>query len=215
MRRQADTQQFSRRSTKLFFVVAAVLMAFSRSRVQAAGPAAAAPGSAAAAGSPVRRIVVSIPDRKLVLLEDGRVVKIYRVAIGASASPTPSGQFKIVHRIPNPTYYAPGVVLPPGPENPLGTHWIGLDLKHFGIHGTNQPRSIGRKASHGCIRMRNEDVAELFARVRAGDTVELLAERTEETVQLFGGDRPAVLSAQAAPAGETLQAAPAASAAQQ
>ena len=215
MRRQAETQQFSRRSTNLLFIVAAVLMAFSRSRVQAAGPAAAAPGSAAAAGSPVRRIVVSIPDRKLVLLEDGRVVKIYRVAIGASASPTPSGQFKIVHRVPHPAYYAPGVVLPPGPENPLGTHWIGLDLKHFGIHGTNQPRSIGRKASHGCIRMRNEDVAELFARVHAGDTVELLAERTEETVQLFGGDRPAVLSAQAAPAVETLQAAPAASAAQQ
>lgn len=143
----------------------------------------------------MRRILVSIPDRKLALLEDERVVKIYRVAVGAPDSSSPAGEFKIVHRIPHPTYYAPGVVLPPGPENPLGTHWIGFASKGFGIHGTNVPRSIGRNASHGCIRMRNRDIADLFDRVRAGDSVELIAEHTEETARLFGGAAPAALDA--------------------
>jgi lipoprotein-anchoring transpeptidase ErfK/SrfK len=96
-----------------------------------------------------RRIVVSIPDRKLALIEDGRIVKTYPVAVGAAVSPSPAGEFKIAHRILHPTYYAPGVVIPPGKENPLGTRWLGLTEKGYGIHGTNEPRSIGRRASHG------------------------------------------------------------------
>ena len=146
-----------------------------------------------------RRIVVSIPDRKLALLEDGQVVKVYRIAVGAPNSPSPSGHFMIVHRVANPTYYTPGAVVPPSVENPLGTRWIGLDLPHFGIHGTNQPLSIGRRASHGCVRMRNRDAEHLFERVRVGDPVELIAERTEETAQIFGGPRPAVISSPATP----------------
>jgi lipoprotein-anchoring transpeptidase ErfK/SrfK len=192
MRRQADTQRFPSFAARLqsaFFMTAAILMAMSRARAQGQQETAA-PLSRKEDAQPVRRIVVSIDDRKLALLEDGRVVKIYRVAVGAPGSPSPSGQFKIVHRIPNPNYYAPGVVLPPGPENPLGTRWIGLDLKGFGIHGTNQPGSIGRNASHGCIRMRNSDAEDLFERVRAGDSVELIAEHTETTARLFGGPHP-------------------------
>lgn len=68
----------------------------------------------------IRRIVVSIRDRKLALIENGKIVKIYRVAVGAEVSPSPRGEFTIVHRIPEPTYYAPGVVIPPGRDNPLG-----------------------------------------------------------------------------------------------
>lgn len=154
---------------------------------------------AAAPSEPVRCIVVSIPDRKLALVEDGRVVKIYQVAIGARVSPTPSGVFTIANRILLPTYYAPGIVLAPGPGNPLGTRWIGLSVRSFGIHGTNQPSSIGRPRSHGCVRMRNSDVEDLFERVRAGDRVELVAERTEEIANIFGGQAAAepVLSAAA------------------
>lgn len=136
---------------------------------------------------PVRRILVSIPDRKLALIEDGRVVRIYRVAVGAPESPSPTGEFSIVQRLTNPAYYAPGIVIPAGPENPLGPRWLGLSLKSFGIHGTNQPRSIGRNASHGCIRMRNRDVKKLFARVRAGDAVELHGQRDAEVARVFGG----------------------------
>jgi lipoprotein-anchoring transpeptidase ErfK/SrfK len=128
-----------------------------------------------------RRVVVSIPDRKAVLLaEDGTVVKMYPVAVGARRSPSPTGEFEIVNLIPKPTYYAPGVVIGPGTANPLGTRWIGLSRKGYGIHGTNEPRSIGRRASHGCIRMRNRDVEELFEMVAVGDRVELHAERPAE-----------------------------------
>jgi lipoprotein-anchoring transpeptidase ErfK/SrfK len=134
-----------------------------------------------------RRIVVSIPDRKLALIEDGRVVKTYRVAVGAPASPSPAGEFTIAHRIAHPTYYAPGIIIPPGQANPLGTRWLGLDQRGYGIHGTNQPRSIGHRASHGCIRMRNHDMEELFELVEVGDAVELRAERTAELAEIFGG----------------------------
>lgn len=136
--------------------------------------------------SPVRRIVVSIPDRKLALVEDGRVVKAYHIAVGAPGTASPAGEFKIVHRLKEPTYYAPGKVIPPGEANPLGTRWLGLDLKGFGIHGTNEPGSIGRRASHGCIRMRNADVEELFELVRAGNAVELHTTRTTEVAAIFG-----------------------------
>lgn len=134
----------------------------------------------------VRRIVVSIPDRKLALIVGDRVVKSYPVAVGAKVSPSPSGDFKIAHRIPQPTYYAPGKIIPPGKDNPLGTRWLGLGQRGYGIHGTNEPRSVGRNVSHGCIRMRNRDIKELFEMVRVGDVVELHAERTEELAQILG-----------------------------
>lgn len=142
--------------------------------------------------SPARRIVVSIPDRKLALLENGQVVKVYQVAVGAPDSPSPSGDFQIARRLEKPTYYKPGVVIGPGPSNPLGPRWIGLNVKGFGIHGTNRPGSVGKNASHGCIRLRNRDVEDLFARVQVGDRVSFIAERDEEVTRIFGGpDLPA------------------------
>jgi lipoprotein-anchoring transpeptidase ErfK/SrfK len=141
---------------------------------------------------PQRRIVVSIPDRKLALIEDGRVIKVYPTAVGRAASPTPSGTFTIVQRISNPAWYAPGKVVAPGKGNPLGTRWLGLNRKSYGIHGTNEPRSIGRNASHGCVRMRNRDVEDLFARVAVGDLVELHGERDAELAQIFGEGDPSV-----------------------
>jgi len=143
-----------------------------------------------------RRIVVSIPDRKLALVEDGRVVKVYPVAVGAAVSPSPAGEFRIAHRIMRPTYYAPGKVIPPGKANPLGTRWLGLNQKGYGIHGTNQPRSVGHRASHGCIRMRNRDVEELFERVRVGDVVELHAEPTIELAEIFSAAEVSASDAQ-------------------
>jgi hypothetical protein len=89
-------------------------------------------------------------------------------------------------RVENPTYYHEGQVILPGPANPVGTRWIGLDKKGYGIHGTNLPRSIGKAASHGCIRMRRRDLEELFAQVRGGDQVEIVGERNDETAAIFG-----------------------------
>jgi lipoprotein-anchoring transpeptidase ErfK/SrfK len=134
----------------------------------------------------MRRIVVSIPDRKLALIEDGRVVKIYSTAVGAVRTPSPTGSFKIATHLEDPTWYTKGKVVPPGKSNPLGTRWLGLSLKGYGIHGTSNPASIGHNASHGCIRMRNRDVEELYKLVAVGDTVELHGERNPELDQIFG-----------------------------
>ncbi|MGQ9634045.1 MAG: L,D-transpeptidase [Bryobacteraceae bacterium] len=127
-----------------------------------------------------RRIVVSIPDRQLAVVEDGRILKIYSVAVGSPRTPSPAGTFRITTRVVNPAWYQPGKVVPPGPDNPLGPRWIGLDRNGYGIHGTNSPRSIGAAKSRGCIRMRNADVVELFNRVAVGDQVELRQEPMAE-----------------------------------
>src|SRR6185437_3318721 len=132
-----------------------------------------------------REIVVSLLHRKLALIENGEVIKIYPVAVGAEITPSPTGDFTIKTRIVRPTYYHPGKVIPAGPENPLGTRWIGLSTKGYGIHGTNEERSIGKAASHGCIRMHRRDLEDLFARVKAGDRVQIVAEETQETAQIF------------------------------
>ena len=143
-------------------------------------------GAGADAPSVARRVVVSIPDRMLALLDGEQVVSIYPIAVGAPVSPSPVGTFSVVTRVTNPTYYRPGKVIGPGASNPIGTRWIGLSVKGFGIHGTDDPRSIGFAKSHGCIRLRNQDVEQLFEQLRAGDVVELHAERTPEILQLFG-----------------------------
>ena len=141
-----------------------------------------------AAQQPQRQIIVSIPDRKLALLEDGDVLKVYDVAVGAEKSPSPAGDFTIVNRLENPTYYRPGVVMEAGANNPLGTRWMGLSQKGFGIHGTNQPQSIGKAASHGCIRMAQKDLEELFTFVHVGDAVSIRAERDDEVAAIFPND---------------------------
>jgi lipoprotein-anchoring transpeptidase ErfK/SrfK len=131
----------------------------------------------AAAKRSDRRIIVSIPDRKLVLLEGPRVLKIYDIAVGAASTPSPSGDFQIVSRIQNPTWFGHGKMIGPGRANPLGNRWLGLSIKGYGIHGTNAPDSIGKAASHGCIRMRKHDIEELFDLVDVGVSVELASER--------------------------------------
>jgi lipoprotein-anchoring transpeptidase ErfK/SrfK len=140
-----------------------------------------------AAQAMTRTIVVSLEDRRLALVEDGVVKKVYPVAVGKDATPSPTGTFTIVARVTNPTYYHSGKVIPPGPENPVGTRWMGLSQKGYGIHGTNEPHSVGKAASHGCIRMGRRDLEDLFAQVRAGDVVEIVGERNVETAAIFGG----------------------------
>lgn len=167
------------------FAAFALLAAFATASRQVAAQPAPPPQPKPAALS-TRRIVVSIPDRKLALLENDRILKIYDVAVGALVSPSPDGEYQLAQRLENPTYYHPGTVIAPGANNPLGPRWIGLNVKGFGIHGTNHPESIGQNASHGCIRLRNHDIEDLFARVHVGDRVSLISERNNEVVGLFG-----------------------------
>jgi lipoprotein-anchoring transpeptidase ErfK/SrfK len=150
-----------------------------------------------AAAQSMRKIIVSIPDRKLAVMESDKVIKIFATAVGAPKSPSPSGSFKIVQRLFEPTWYSKGKIVPPGKTCPIGTRWLGLSVKGYGIHGTNNPSSIGHNASHGCIRMRNHDVEELFGMVSVGDEVELIAERTAETQGIFGGTAAPVVVAAA------------------
>lgn len=93
----------------------------------------------------VRRIVVSLEDRKLALMEDGQVVKVYDVAIGKPSTPSPEGKFTIERRVKNPVYHHDGKTVQPGPSNPVGTRWMGLSVRGYGIHGTNAPKSIGKR----------------------------------------------------------------------
>jgi lipoprotein-anchoring transpeptidase ErfK/SrfK len=117
-----------------------------------APPRAQAPefAKAALARITVHWVLVSIPDRKLALFENGQVVRIYRVAVGKTSTPSPAGEFKVVNRV------------------------------------TNQPNSIGKAASTGCIRMGKQDLEQLFAIVDVGDTVEIRAERDEQIAEVFG-----------------------------
>jgi L,D-transpeptidase ErfK/SrfK len=126
-----------------------------------------------------KRIVISIPDRKLVLFEGDKAVKTYEVAVGKASTPSPEGTFAIINRVPHPTWYGPQGVVAPGKNNPLGSRWMGLSLKGYGIHGTNVPSSIGKAASHGCIRMRQTDLEELFELVTVGTIVELERQHDE------------------------------------
>ena len=130
-----------------------------------------------------RRVVVSLRERTLSLFENGQVVRVFPVAVGAPQTPTPVGTFTIKNRIPHPTYYRLGKVIGPGPANPLGTRWMGLDLKGYGIHGTDEPDSIGHARSHGCVRLRNDDVEQLFELLRPGDIVELRDEAATSGIQ--------------------------------
>lgn len=108
------------------------------------------------------RIVINRDERKLYLYDGGRLVKEYPVGLGRSGLETPLGQWKIVNK-----QYNPG--------GPFGTRWMGLSIPGYGIHGTNNPSSIGSYVSHGCIRMHNKDVEELFNKVPIGTLVTIVS----------------------------------------
>ena len=116
-------------------------------------------------------ILVDKSDNTLTLKEDGAVLKTYVVSTGSDNS-TPVGIFKVTTKLENPTWYRPGAVLGPHDKrNQLGTRWIGISKKGYGIHGTTEPEKLGRQASAGCIRMKNTDVEELYSLVRPGTEV--------------------------------------------
>jgi lipoprotein-anchoring transpeptidase ErfK/SrfK len=183
MERRAHSGRTKRAGFSRVYSLAAMLL------VAIAQAPAQDKSAASAAATRSRRIIVSIPDRKLALVEEGRVLRVYKVAVGARVSPSPTGEFKVVRRLTNPTYYHPGMVIPPGKSNPLGTRWIGLDRRGYGIHGTNQPWSIGRATSHGCIRLAKADLEQLFDEVRVGDVVEIHAHADAETAAIFSSGR--------------------------
>ena len=116
-------------------------------------------------------IWVDKSDNTLVLKGDDQVLKTYSVATGKDNS-TPVGTFKIKDKLENPTWFKAGAVKKPGDaDNQLGTRWMGFDLPHYGIHGTIDPTSLGKQVTAGCVRMKNEDVEELYKLVPPGTEV--------------------------------------------
>jgi lipoprotein-anchoring transpeptidase ErfK/SrfK len=181
------TSSIPTRESKAGLVLAAVLaMTTLSAALQTSTPPAAAPKAPEFAQASVRWIIVSLPDRKLALFKNGKVLRVYRVAVGRALTPSPIGEFKIANRVSDPTYYHKGQVIPAGENNPVGSRWMGLSAKSYGIHGTNQPKSIGKAASTGCIRMGKEDLEELFMLVEVGDAVQIVADRDEQIAEIFG-----------------------------
>lgn len=127
------------------------------------------------------RLEIQLSRRRVVLYRGDAVVKSYPIAVGRPGWETPKGTFMVKQMFKDPTWIHPlkkGIVIPGGdPENPLGRYWIGFwsDGKNWiGFHGTPNPRSVGTAASHGCIRMYNKDIEELFKQVSLGTVVTVI-----------------------------------------
>jgi lipoprotein-anchoring transpeptidase ErfK/SrfK len=127
-------------------------------------------------------IVVTRAANTLRLYHGKKLVRTFRVATGQAIDPTPSGIWRIKDKQRDPWWFPPTYdawakglkPVPPGPDNPLGTRWMGLNAPGVGIHGTDAPTSIGYSASHGCIRMQVPDAEWLFEHVRVGTPVVIL-----------------------------------------
>lgn len=121
-------------------------------------------------------LVIRLRDRKVYVYERDQVKTSFPIAIGRSGWETPTGEYQVLQMIKDPSWQNPfnGTVIPAGPNNPLGTRWIGFwtdGQNYIGFHGTPNEDSVGTAASHGCIRMYNNDVVQLFEMVEVGTVV--------------------------------------------
>ena len=116
-------------------------------------------------------VLVDKSQNLLTLKSGEEVVKVYHCSTGERGI-TPTGTYKIVNRIVDPVWK--GIVAPGDPENPLGTRWLGFDLPQYGIHGTNDPKTIGQPVTKGCVRLINSDVEELYTLLPEGTAVTIV-----------------------------------------
>ncbi len=132
-------------------------------------------------------IVVNIPEMRLYYFfpqGKSKVMRTFPIGIGDEGKDTPVGTFRVVQKILNPVWHVPPSIqrerpelpkaIPPGPENPLGSHALRLSLGDVLIHGTNRPFAVGRRVTHGCIRLYPEDIPKLFTMVPNGVKVTII-----------------------------------------
>lgn len=131
-------------------------------------------------------IVINLSELRLYFYpyHDAKFVFTFPIGIGDEGTETPLGVFSIIEKRVNPTWYVPKSIqeerpgmpaqVPPGPDNPLGTHALRLSIGPVLIHGTNKPWGTGRRVSHGCIRLYPEDIPELYRLVPIGSKVVIL-----------------------------------------
>jgi L,D-transpeptidase YnhG len=146
-------------------------------------PSVAAPGVAAPTEvkvtAPVleRKMVLKLRERRVYLYQGDQALTSFPVAVGKPGWETPKGNFKVMYKVVNPTFENPftGVVIPPGPNNPLGDRLIVFakmgNKGYAGFHGTTNESLIGQAVSHGCVRMKNRDIRALFEKIEVGTTV--------------------------------------------
>lgn len=124
-------------------------------------------------------IIVDLSDRRAYVYQQKTVIASYPIGIGKKGWETPTGTFKITNMQYNPAWKHPitGQVFPSGPRSPLGVRWIGFwtdGHSHIGFHGTPYNHVVGSPVSHGCLRMRNNDVASLYRKVRVGTQIQVI-----------------------------------------
>lgn len=131
-------------------------------------------------------IVVNLAEMRLYHfpLRAGEPIATYPVGIGDEGTGTPTGSYRVVEKIIRPVWHVPASIrkrnpwmpksVPPGPDNPLGSHALRLSARKILIHGTNRPFGVGRRVSHGCIRLYPEDIVPLFGRVGVGTRVTIV-----------------------------------------
>ena len=133
---------------------------------------------------PRKGLVLNVAEMRLYYyLPDSRVMT-FPLGVGVYGQETPAGEYLIGQKRTNPTWYVPKSiqaemehprkVVPPGPDNPLGKYWMRLSHTTYGIHGTNNPWAIGRRVTHGCIRLYPEDIAYLYPKVPEGTPVRVI-----------------------------------------
>ena len=122
------------------------------------------------------RLAIALGKRRVYVYEGDRLKTSYPIAVGREGWETPTGEFEVIQMVENPIWEHPftGELVPTGPNNPLGNRWIGFwtdGTNVIGFHGTPNEETVGTAASHGCIRMFNEDVLALFSLVEIGTPV--------------------------------------------
>lgn len=132
-------------------------------------------------------IIINLASRTLEFYSGAKLIKEYPIAVGKASTPSPLGEFEIINKEVNPVWYPPrsGMIVPSGPDNPLGYRWMGF-LPMYGIHGTNAPWAIGGAVSNGCIRMHEADVEELYELVPYGTPVKVVYERVRLRINAQG-----------------------------
>jgi L,D-transpeptidase ErfK/SrfK len=140
----------------------------------------------AAASGKGARIVVNLSEMRLYVFPKAGAPMTFPVGVGSEGWTTPVGTFSVIQKQVNPPWYPPASIrkeepdlpamVPPGPDNPLGTHALRLSKGSILIHGTDKPFGVGRKASHGCLRLYPEDIPILYDRVPVGTQVTIVRE---------------------------------------
>lgn len=135
---------------------------------------------------PREGLVINLAEQRLYYFDGTASPVTYPIGVGREGWETPLGATKVVRKRENPTWHPPvsarkedptlPKAVPPGPENPLGSHAMYLGWAAYLVHGTNEPYGIGRRVSRGCIRLYPEDIAQLYAMVPKGTAVQVIDE---------------------------------------